>query len=139
MPKTVVASRSKPRAPTMTAQEVIARINNHHRKVIFPNMFEQLTFDMFAEVEYSFVIDKKIIRVTRSEFWVTSDRNVDKGHFAIEFKPEDGKKMGRWLHHVVDPNTTKGSGKIGFTLNQNVTIPDDTSIVAIEEAFRNKI
>lgn len=37
----------------MTAQEVIARINDHHRKVIFPTMFDRLSFDKIAEVEYN--------------------------------------------------------------------------------------
>ena len=97
---------------------------------------------MIAEVEYNFVVEKgKRIRVTRSEFWMTSDR-AEKGHFVIEFKPEDGLHMGRWLHHVVDPNATKAnttSGKIGFTMNQNVAISDDVSVVAIEKAYRDKI
>ena len=56
--------RSKPRAPTMTAQEVIVRINDYHRKVIFPSINDRLTFDMIAEVEYNFVIEKKRVRVT---------------------------------------------------------------------------
>ena len=50
--------------------------------------------------------------------------------------------MGRWLHHVVDPNATKAnttSGKIGFTMNQNVAISDDVSVVAIEKAYRDNI
>ena len=103
-------------------------------------MFDQLTFDMIAEVEYNFVVERKRIRVTKSEFWMTPDRS--KGHFAIDFKPDDGLHMGRWLHHVVDPNALKGkttSGKIGFTMNQNVAISDDVSVVAIEQAYRDKI
>ena len=65
--------------------------------------------------------------MTKSDFWMTSDRAV-KGHFAMEFRHEDGSHMGRWLHHVVDPNATKGKttfGKIGFTMNQNVVAPDE--------------
>ena len=140
MPKTATP-RSKPRAPTMSAQQVIVRINDYHRRVIFPSMFDRLTFDMIAEVEYNFVIEQKRVRVTKSDFWMSSDR-ADKGHFVIEFKPEDGTHMGRWLHHVVDPNATKGkttSGKIGFTMNQNVAMSDDVSVVAMAKAYREDI
>ena len=79
--------------------------------------------------------------MTKSDFWMSSDR-ADKGHFVIEFKPDDGTHMGRWLHHVVDPNATKGktmSGKIGCTMNQNVAISDDISVVAMAKAYREDI
>ena len=66
---------------------------------------------------------------------------ADKGHFVIEFKPDDGTHMGRWLHNVVDPNATKGktSGKIGFTMNQNIALSDDVSVVAMTKAYREDI
>ena len=56
MPKTTAPPRPTPRRTTMTPQEVIARLNNYHRTVVFPNMFDRLQFDMIAEVEYNFVV-----------------------------------------------------------------------------------
>ena len=125
----------------MTPQEVIARLNKHQSTVVFPRMFEKLRFDMVAEVEYHFEVDKKRVYVTKSEFWMSSDR-APAGHFVIEFTGEERKSMGRWLHHVIDPNAMKAkktSGRIGFTMNKDVPLAKDADVLAIDKAYRDEI
>ena len=144
--------RSKAKSPrgvarpmTMTPHEVLKKLNDHHRAVIFPRIFDKLTFDMISEVEYHFVLDKvrdnKRLRVTKSEFWMSSDR-APSGNFKIEFDADDGRFMGRWLHNVVDPKTMCAkhpSGKIGFTMNHDKALDaaKHHKVLAITEAFRN--
>ena len=110
---------AKYRTATMSPEDVLNRINDRHRRFIFPSKFEQLHFDMFCQMEYHFdvikVKKKSRICITQSEFWIDKDRNP-RGHLIVMLNKDEGLLMGRWLHNVVDAKRlAKKSGIIGFT------------------------
>ena len=65
-----------------------------HRDIIFPAAFNQLTFDMIAEMEFDIKKGSKKFYVTSSHFWMTNDRNVD-GYFEIQFDKQQSKDFGK--------------------------------------------
>lgn len=121
------------RAMTMTPSQVLTRLNNHHRGIIFPRMFETITFDMIAEVEYSFELKNLRLCVTQSEFWCSPNRDST-GNFVIQVPEQEGMRMGRWLHHVIDPKSIGDrTGKIGYTIDRKNAVDESTvDVVAVE-------
>ena len=115
------------REMTMTPSQVLTRLNNHHRAIIFPRMFDQkITFDMVAEVEYSFELKNLKLGVTQSEFWRSANRDPT-GNFVIKLPEQEGMRMGRWLHHVIDPKSIGDrTGKIGFTVDRKNAMDEST-------------
>ena len=132
---------------TMTPHEVISMLNRHHNEVVFPLLFDDVRFDMVSEIEYHFAIvdapkrkgtTSKRVVITHSEFWMTPDRDPE-GHFFIAFDKTEGKRMGRWLHNIIDPTSTSKTGRIGYS--NNVQIMDKvaapgTIVVASERGVR---
>ena len=116
---------TSPRAMTMTTSEVLTRLNKFHRNTVFPRMFRDIHFDMVHEVEYHFQVeDDNRLRVTSSVFWLLPNRSPE-GSFTIEFsaQSEEGRKMGRWLHNIVDPRrqmANRRTGALGFSMDPNV-------------------
>lgn len=110
--------------PKLDAAQVLSRLNEHHRSVIFPAMFERLSFDHVREVEYHFHVDRatNVIRVTQTVCFFSHDRNPEMT-LVIGFKPADGERLGAWIAHVVRPQdvtTSSGKGILGFTANQDI-------------------
>ena len=119
---------------TMTPSQVLTRLNNHHRGIIFPRMFDQkITFNMVAEVEYSFELKNSRLCVTQSEFWRSPNRDAT-GNFVIQLPEQERMRMGRWLHHVIDPKTIcDRTGKIGYTIDRKNAMGESTvDVVAVE-------
>ena len=89
--------------PKMNASEVLARLNEHHSAVVFPNMFKRLTFANVFEVEYHFYVEKpsNVIYLTKTVCFFAPVRSP-KTTLTIEFKREDGTLMGEWIAHVVN-------------------------------------
>ena len=122
MPRRATPRRST-RAATarkMNAAEVLARLNEHHSTVIFPNMFERLTFANVFEVEYHFHVDKPsdVIYLTKSVCFFAPVRSPS-STLTIEFQRAEGALMGEWIAHVVNFKDMKNSGNgiLGFTAN----------------------
>lgn len=136
---------------TMTPQEVITKLNRFHNEVVFPKAFERLRFDMVAEVEYHFALvdaprrkDKqgtsKRVVVKHTAFWMTPDRDP-RGHFVVVFDELEGKKMGRWLHHIVDPQADAKKGCIGYSQNtalvqEKMTAPGAIAVASVRGVKR---
>ena len=134
------------RAMTMTPQEVISMLNRFHNDVVFPRAFKELRFDMVAEVEYHFAFvdapkgkgkskTSKRVVIEHTAFWMTPDRDPE-GHFVIVFDEPEGKKMGRWLHNIVDPRTDAKKGCIGYSKNaalvrEKMTAPGTIAVASV--------
>ena len=131
--------RSSPRPMTMTPVEVLDRLNALHRDVIFPRLFgTDVTFTMVREMDYNFTLDaRKRFRVTHSQFWLNNDRTEG---YLIEFPAgdEEGRTMGRLIHHVVDPNCVKvhGTGKLGYTADFTAIDADKYDVIAAQACPR---
>ena len=111
------SSRAAATAATEPAAQVLSRLNEHLRSVIFPAMFERLSFDHICEVEYCFHVDKEthVMQVTKTFCFFSPDRNSDTT-LLIEFAPADSKRMGAWISHIIPHGMERGI--VGFTNNQ---------------------
>ena len=103
-----------------------------HKNEIFPKLFQQLTFDMVAEIEFDIEKKGKVFFLTSSNFWMTPDRR-EEGHFQIVFQDTDAKTFGKLVHsgmvNVVQKRNA--SFKVGYTQNlANVDKPEYKQLVS---------
>ena len=103
-----------------------------HKNEIFPKLFQQLTFDMVAEIEFDIEKKGKVFFLTSSNFWMTPDRQ-EEGHFQIVFQDADAKKFGKLVHSGMVNAVQKrnASFKVGYTQNlTNVAKPEYKQLVS---------
>ena len=103
-----------------------------HKNQIFPKLFQQLTFDMVAEIEFDIEKKGKVFFLTSSNFWMTPDRQ-EKGHFQIVFQDTDAKTFGKLVHPGMVNAVQKrnASFKVGYTQNlANVDKPEYKQLVS---------
>jgi outer membrane phospholipase A len=98
------------------ANKTVQALVRVHRNEVFPAMFEQLTFDMVAEIEFDIKKEGKKFYVTSSHFWMTTDRNVD-GYFEIQFDKQQEKKFGKLVDTRLAATIAKKNAcfKVGYT------------------------
>ena len=103
-----------------------------HKNQIFPKLFQQLTFDMVAEIEFDIEKKGKVFFLTSSNFWMTPDRQ-EEGHFQIVFQDTDAKTFGKLVHPGIVNAVQKrnASFKVGYTQNlANVDKPEYKQLVS---------
>lgn len=98
------------------ANETVQALVRVHRNEVFPTMFEQLTFDMVAEIEFDIKKKGKKFYVTSSHFWMTTDRNID-GYFEIQFDEQQQKEFGKLVDTRLAATIAKKNAcfKVGYT------------------------
>lgn len=134
--RTARRSTAAPTAPKLDAAQVLARLNEHHRTVVFPAMFDRLSFDHVREVEYHFHVHKPShsIQLDKTVCFLDAQRTPN-ATLTIEFVPADGQRLGEWISHVVDPSQVQGRGGIlGFTADQETV---DRKLAANYESVVN--
>ena len=98
------------------ANKTVQALVRVHRNEVFPAMFEQLTFDMVAEIEFDIKKEGKKFYVTSSHFWMTTDRNID-GYFEIQFDKQQQKEFGKLVDTRLAATIAKKNAcfKVGYT------------------------
>lgn len=100
------------------ANATVQALVHLHKTEIFPKLFQQLTFDMVAEIEFDIEKKGEVFFLTSSNFWMTPDRQ-EKGHFQIVFQDTDAKTFGKLVHPVIVNAVPKKNAcfKVGYTQN----------------------
>ncbi len=98
------------------ANMTVQKLAQLHRTEIFPTLFNELTFDMVAEMEFEIEKKGKVFYVTSSDFWMTPDR-LEGGHFQIRFEKEAAREYGKLVDSKMINLVRKrnDSFKIGYT------------------------
>ena len=90
------------------AAPLLAQLQELHRHTIFPNMFEQIRWDMVAAFETSIRRTAGVIHVVTTTFWMTPDKDA-RGQMTIDFA-DQAAILGR---SITQDALTQASGQSG--------------------------
>lgn len=104
------------RASGNATLDALHALNDAHRNIIFPNMFNEVGFDDFAEVEYTIVKNGKTFKLKETRLWITHDRSDD-ADLPISFHKPQGKEFGKLVAPFLKSVIPKGKVefKLGYT------------------------
>jgi hypothetical protein len=106
------------RASGNATLDALHALNEAHRNIIFPNMFNEVGFDDFAEVEYSIVKNGKTFKLKETRLWITHDRSDDEDFSIFPPKPQ-GKEFGKLVAPFLKKCHPRGKSGIQVGIHQD--------------------